>query len=81
MQTKIIWKIAKKPLHSKWKIYKDYRKLFETITMKSKLKYYPEKLLQFQGDAKKHGELRKKWSENLNLFTQPYRAKLSLIKT
>ena len=42
------------------KIYKDYRKLFETITMKSKLKYYPEKLLQFQGDAKKHGELRKK---------------------
>ena len=42
------------------KIYKDYRKLFETITMKSKLKYYPEKLLQFQGDAKKQGELRKK---------------------
>ena len=35
------------------KIYKDYRKLFETITMKSKRKYYSEKLLQFQGDAKK----------------------------
>ena len=35
------------------KIYKDYRKLFETITMKYKRKYYSEKLLQFQGDAKK----------------------------
>ena len=35
------------------KIYKDYRKLFETITMKSKRKYYSEKLLQFQGDTKK----------------------------
>ena len=35
------------------KIYKDYRKLFETITMKSKRKYYSEKLLQFQSDAKK----------------------------
>ena len=35
------------------KICKDDRKLFETITMKSKRKYYPEKLLQFQGDAKK----------------------------
>ena len=32
---------------------KDYRKLFETITMKSKRKYYSEKLLQFQGDAEK----------------------------
>ena len=27
------------------KIYKDYRKLFETIIMKSKRKYYSEKLL------------------------------------
>ena len=27
-------------------------KLFETITMKSKQKYYSEKLLQLQGDAK-----------------------------
>ena len=35
------------------KIYKDYRKLFETVTMKSKRKYYSEKLLQFQGDGKK----------------------------
>ena len=35
------------------KIYRDYRKLFETITMKSKRKYYSEKLLQFQGDATK----------------------------
>ena len=35
------------------KIYKDYRKLFETITIKSERKYYSEKLLQFQGDAKK----------------------------
>ena len=34
-------------------ISKDYNKLFETITMKSKRKYYSEKLLQFQGDAKK----------------------------
>ena len=31
------------------KIYKDYRKLFETITIKSKRKYYTKKL----GDAKK----------------------------
>ena len=35
------------------KIYKDYRKLFETITMKSKWKYYSEKLQEFQGDTKK----------------------------
>ena len=35
------------------KIYKDYRKLLETIIMKYKQKYYSEKLLQFQGDAKK----------------------------
>ena len=35
------------------KIYKDYRKLFETITMKSKRKCYSEKLLQFQGDSNK----------------------------
>ena len=34
------------------KIHKHYRKLFETITMKSKRRYYSEKLLQFQGDAK-----------------------------
>ena len=39
------------------KIYKDYRKLFEAIAMKSKRKYYSEKLLKFQGDAKKHGQL------------------------
>ena len=35
------------------KIYKNYRKLFEKIIMKSKRKYYSEKFLQFQGDAKK----------------------------
>ena len=35
------------------KIYKNYRKLFETTAMKSKRKYYSEKLLQFQGEAKK----------------------------
>ena len=29
------------------KIYKDYTKFFERITMKSKRKYYSEKLLQF----------------------------------
>ena len=59
-------------------IYKHYRKLFET--MKSKRKYYSEKLLLYQGDAKKHCELGKKRSENLNLFTQTYHAKLTLIK-
>ena len=35
------------------KIYKDYWNIFKTITMKSKRKYYSEKLLQFQGDTKK----------------------------
>ena len=35
------------------KIYNDYNKRFETITMKFKRKYYSEKLLQFQVDAKK----------------------------
>ena len=44
--------------------------------MSSKRKYYSEKLLQFLGDAKKRGELWKKWSENLNLFTQPYRRRI-----
>ena len=52
------------------KIYKSYRKPFATIIMKSKRKYYSEKLLQFQGDTKK----------NMASLTQPYRAKLSLIK-
>ena len=41
------------------KIYKNYRKLFETITTKSKRKYYSEKLLQFQGDAKKTWQIMK----------------------
>ena len=49
------------------KIYKDYRKLFETITMKSKWIYYSEKL-QFQGDAKKTWRIMKEVLENLNLF-------------
>ena len=49
------------------KIYKDYRKLFETITMKSKWIYYSEKL-QFQGDAKKTRRIMKEVIENLNLF-------------
>ena len=31
----------------------EQQKRFETITMKSKRKYCSEKLLQFQGDAKK----------------------------
>ena len=77
-KTKIIWKLLKKRRFENKKIYKDYRKLFETITTKFKRKYSSEKLLQFQGDAKKHGRFWKKWSENLNLFTQNYRAKLSL---
>ena len=49
------------------KIYKDYRKLFETITMTSKWIYYSEKL-QFQGDAKKTWRIMKEVLENLNLF-------------
>ena len=32
----------------------------------------------FQVTPRKHGKLWKKWSENLNFFTQPYRAKLSV---
>ena len=77
-KTKIIWKILKKRRFENKNIYKDYRKLWETITTKFKWKYVSEKLLQFQGDAKKHGGFWKKWSENLNLFTQTYRGKLSL---
>ena len=43
------------------------------ITLKTIiLKYYPEEIQQFQGDAKKH--------ENLNLFIQQYRKKMSIIK-
>ena len=41
-------------------MYKDYRKLLEIITMKSKRKCYFEILPQFQGDAKKNSELLKK---------------------
>ena len=67
-KTKIIWKILKKRGFENKKIYKDYRKLFETITTKFKRKYVSEKLLQFQGDAKKHGGFWKKWSENLNFI-------------
>ena len=39
------------------KFYKDYRKLFETIIMKYKRKCHPEKLQQFQGEAKENDEL------------------------
>ena len=48
------------------KIYKDYRKLFEIITMKSKRKYNSEKSLQFQGDAKKTSRIIKEVIRNLS---------------
>ena len=35
-------------------MYKDHRKLFETMRMKYKRKYYPEKLMQCQGSTKKN---------------------------
>ena len=33
--------------------YKAYKNLFETIKRKSKKRFYSEKLIKFQGDAKK----------------------------
>ena len=45
---KLYEKFLKNLFNQNEKIYKDYRKLFETITMKSKWKFYSEKLLQFQ---------------------------------
>ena len=35
-------------------MHKDHRKLFETMRMKYKRKYYPEKLTQCQGSTKKN---------------------------
>ena len=60
------------------KIYKDYRKLFETIATKFKCKYYPEKLLQFQGDAKKIWRITKEVIGKSKLIHSTYRSKLSL---
>lgn len=56
-EQKLYEKSLKNPLIQNEKIYKDYRKPFETITIKSKRKYYSENLRQFQVDAKKNGEL------------------------
>ena len=47
--------------------------------MKSERKYYPKKLLHIKVTPRKHGQSRKKRSENQNLFTQLYPAQLSLI--
>ena len=41
------------------KIYNNYGKLFETITMKSKWRYYSEKLLKFQAAAKNTWQIMK----------------------
>ena len=49
--------VIKQSEHGRTSTTDEEKKLFETITMKSKRKYYSEKLLQFQGDAKKTGEL------------------------
>ena len=61
-----MWKIPKKSIHSKWKIYKGYKKL-ETKTIKSKRKCYCKCYYNFKLTPKKR-ELWKKWSENLNLI-------------
>ena len=45
--------VIKQSEHGRTSTTEEEKKLFETITMKSKRKYYSEKLLQFQGDAKK----------------------------
>ena len=54
---KLHQKFLKTTLFKIEKIHKDYRKHFERKAVKSKRKYYCKKLLQFQGDTKKHGEL------------------------
>ena len=57
--------------------YKNYKNLFETIKHKSKKAYYSEKLLKFQGDAKKTwgGHERVDW-KNLTKPPKFYHAKL-----
>ena len=60
-------------------VYKDQRKLFETITMKSKRKYYSEKL-KFQGDTKKTWRIMKEMIGKSKPVHSTYSAKLSLLK-
>ena len=50
------------------KICKDYKKLFETIIMKFKRKYYSETLFQFQGDTKKTWRIMKEVTGKSKLF-------------
>ena len=64
-----LWKSCFSKLHVK-SFYKS------TLKRKTTLKNY----CNFKMTPKKHGELWKRWSENLNLLTQPYYANLSLIK-
>ena len=38
-------------------IYKNYRKLFESVKQKSEKLFYSKQSIQFPGDAKKRSEL------------------------
>ena len=60
--------------------YKAYKNLFETINRKSKKRFYSEKLMKFQGDAKKAWRIMKKLLGKIKIKKSPLPSKLSLIK-
>ena len=54
---KLYEKFLKHRTQESKRIYKDYKNFFEIIKRKSKKQFYSEKLIKFQGNAKKHGSL------------------------
>ena len=54
---KLYEKFLKHRTQESKQIYKDYKNLFEIIERKSKKQFYSEKLIKFQGNAKKHDPL------------------------
>ena len=77
---KLYEKFKKKRSIQNEKIYKDYRKLLEIIIMKAKPKYYSEKLLKFQRDAKKTGRIMKKVIEKSKLIHSTLSRKIVINK-
>ena len=53
MKAKLYGKFLKRRTPENRETYKAYKNLFEMIKRKSKKNFYSEKLIKFQGDAKK----------------------------
>ena len=61
--------------------YKAYKNLFEAINRKSKKRFYSEKLMKFQGDAKKAWRIMKKLLGKIKIKKSPLPFKVVTNKT